>query len=604
MRSLTLLSCVALVPGVLAPAPAAAQDVSARAYLTPANGVQVGRAFIVNLELNGVQRFDEQPEVPDLEPFARYLGAGTSTNMQMVNGQTTVSLVVQLRYQAAQEGTFEIPAMSVRVGGQVLTTDPLQLRVTAGPPPAPAGASADTDETGVSATDLFITATASRTSVLEGEPLIMEYRIWTRVDVNGYSVTSLPEPEGFWVEELDQGQAAQTEQRERNGQQYVTAVVRRVALVPSGSGERTIEPLSIDAQVVVRQRSRDPFDRLFGRSLLGSVEPMTIRSNPVTITVRPLPAGRPEPFSGVVGSLSMEASLDRDTVDANDAVTLTIRVTGTGNLRTVPEPRLDLPEDFEVFPPEMSTSTRRRGAGLTGTRTYEYVLIPRAPGNRVIPSLTLGYFDREAERYATASTGELPLVVTGTVADGPSAAGARGGVTELRRDIRFIRLGDGDLRPVGGGLLESTSFWAFLLLPLLAVAGALGLRRHQDRLELDVAYARGRRAGRVARKRLAESRRLAQGDDPRAFYAEVARALRGFVADRMNTAEAGLQVTDLPGALAGRGVEDATAHELVECLEYCDRQRFAPPTSEPAERARFVDRASSLMTALDREMRS
>lgn len=585
---------------------ASGQDISARSYLTPANGAQVGRAFIVNVELNGLQRFDEQPQVPELEPFARYLGAGTSTNMQVINGQTTVSLVLQLRYQALEEGTFEIPAISVRAGGETYSTEPLQLRVTAGPPPAPsggAGSAGGADAPAVSPTDLFITANASRTTVLEGEPLILEYRIWTRVDVNGYSVSSLPEPEGFWVEELDQGQPAQTEQRERNGQQYVTAVVRRVGLIPTGSGERSIDPLSIDAQVVVRRRSNDPFDRFFGRSLAGSVEPVSIRSNPVTITVNPLPPGRPEPFSGVVGSLALEANLDRDTVDANDAVTLTVRMTGTGNLRSVPEPRLDLPDDFEVFPPEVTTGTRRRGAGITGTRTYEYVMIPRAPGNRTIPALTLGYYDNEAGRYRTASTGDLPLVVTGIVADGPTAAGARGGITELRRDVRFIRLGDGALRPARENLFQGPAFWLFLLLPVAAVLGALGLRKHQDRLELDVAYARGRRAGRVARKKLSEASRLAQGNDPRAFYAEVARALRGFVADRLNVAEAGLQMSDLAGVLSRRGAPDSTAAELIECLEHCDRQRFAPPTADTDTRARFVERASGLMTALDRELR-
>ncbi len=585
------------------PAGSAAQDVSARTYLTPANGVQVGRAFIVNLELTGVQRFDEQPQVPDLEPFASYLGAGTSTNMQMVNGQTTVSLVVQLRYQAAQEGTFEIPAMTVRAGGAELATEPLQLTVTAGPPPVAPGATGGGAAPGVSADDLFVTATATKTNVLEGEPLVLEYRIWTRVDVNGYAITSLPEPEGFWVEELEQGQQAGTEQRERNGSQYVTAVVRRVALVPTGSGERVIDPLEIEAQVRVRRASRDPFDRLFGGVMRGTVEPASIRSNPLTIRVRPLPAGRPEPFSGVVGSLSISADLDRDTVDANDAVTLTVRVSGNGNIRSVPEPSLDLPDDFEVFPPEVSTSTRRSGAGMSGTRTYEYVVIPRAPGNRTVPALTLGYYDTETGAYRTASTGDIPLVVTGTVADGATTLGARGGVTELRRDIRFIRLGDGDLRPLRRPLTDSGVFWTLLLLPMALALGALGLRKHQDRLEMDVAYARGRRAGRVAKKRLGDASRLATGEDPRAFYAEVARALRGLVADRLNLAEAGLQTGEVDGVLRERGVPDVTATALRECLDHCDRQRFAPPDTDTSERTAFLEQASTLMTTLDGELR-
>ncbi len=599
LRSLT-----GLVLAALTAVPAWAQDVSARAYLTPANGVQVDRPFTLNLEITGVQRFDAQPQIPSLDPFATYLGAGTSTNRQMINGQTTVSLTVQFRFQAAQEGTFEVPAMSVRAGGQTLTTEPLQLLVTTGPPPAAAGTAEAGDASGVSSTDLFITATPSKTSVLDGEPLVVEYRIWTRVNVNAYTITSLPEPEGFWVEELDSGELNQTEQRERNGEPYVTALVRRVALVPSGAGQRTIDPLAVEAQVRVRRQSNDPFDRLFPGSLLAQREPVAVLSNPVTITVRPLPSGRPEPFSGVVGALALEATLDRDTVAANDAVTLTIQVSGTGNLRSVPDPVGPLPDDFEVFPPEVTTRTRRAGAGLAGTRTYEYVMIPRAPGNRTIPAITLGYYDTEAGGYRTASTGDIGLVVTGTGTEGLTARGGRGGVTELRRDIRFIRMGDGDLRAADRGLLWGPAFWMFLLLPLVTVAGALGLSRHQGRLELDVAYARGRRAGRVAKKRLTEARSLAVGDDTRAFYAEVARALRGLVADRLNLAEAGLQTAELSAVLGSRGVRDETAAELIECLEYCDRQRFAPTTTDPAERSQFLSRASELMTALDTETRT
>jgi hypothetical protein len=150
--------------------------------------------------------------------------------------------------------------------------------------------------------------------------------------------------------------------------------------------------------------------------------------------------------------------------------------------------------------------------------------------------------------------------------------------------------------------VRGTAFWTFALLPMAGVAGALALRRHRDRIEGDVAYARGRRASRLARKRLAEARRLSTGDDARAFYAEVARALRGFVADKLNVAEAGMQIGDLRAGLARARVPDATTGELVDCLEHCDRQRFAPPTPE-GERARFLERAGMLMTSLDREIR-
>jgi len=493
----------------------------------------------------------------------------------------------------------------VSAGGRVFTTEPLTLTVSASPPPAQGGQpGGQAGAGGISAADLFVTAEASKSRVRDGEPFTVEYRIWTRVDVGSYSLTHVPEPEGFWVEDLAQATQPQVEQIVRDGQQYATAVIRRVALVPTGPGERTLEPLGVEAQVRVRRSGNDPFRDLFGRnSLFGtSVVPTAVLSNSLTIEVEALPPGRPEPFSGVVGSLAISADLDRDTVDANDAVTLTIRVSGQGNVRAIPEPVLDLPPDFEVFPPEVSQSIRPSGSGLSGSKTFEYVMSPRAPGARTIPSISMGYFDSGADAYRTAATGDIPLTVTGIIAEGPSGL-ARGGISQLREDIRFIHLGGGGLRPLDRFLFSEATFWMFMLLPMAGVLGALGLRRHWDRLEGDVAYARRRRAGRVAKKRLAEARRLAGGDDARAFYAEVARAMRGFVADKLDLSEAGMQMTDLEAGLTRRRVSESTVGELLGCLEHCDRQRFAPQDGDNEEQARFLERASVTMTTLDREVR-
>ena len=573
-----------------------------RAFLSPGSTVGVGRQFVLNLEIRGVSSVDRDPVLPDMATFAQYLGSGTSTSMQMSGGRTTVALTVQYRFQALQEGTFQIEPLQVEVAGQVYNTDALPLTVSSAPP-SPGASTGRPQIDGIAASDLFVTADASRTSVLVGEPLTIEYRIWTKVDVTSYGLTSVPEREGFWVEDLPQAAQPQVEQRVRDGQQYATAVIQRVALVPTGAGQRTIAPLGIEAQVRVRGR-RDPLDRIFGRSSLfgTSVVPTSVLSNPLTIEVEPLPPGRPEPFSGIVGSLEITAEVDRDTVDANDAVTLTIRLSGQGNLRAVPEPALDFPRDFEVFPPEVTESVQPSGDGLSGSKVFEYVLIPRTPGERAIPSVSMGYFDASSDRYRIASTDEILLEVTGEVNEVPVSL-QRFGVTQLREDIRFIRLGDGALRSVERVLFQGGAFWTFLLLPMAALLGALGLRRHWDRLEGDVAYARGRRAGRVARRRLAAAQRLVDGGDSRAFFAEVAKALRGFVADRLNVAEAGMQIAELRMKLAGRGASTEVAADFLHCLEQCDRQRYAPVGADVEERVQFLEQAGAVMTALGGEIR-
>jgi hypothetical protein len=600
LRSLALVALAAVMP-----AAAAAQDVSVRAYLNPGATVGSGRQFVLNVEVTGSQSVSRQPDIPDLSAFAQFLGSSQQSSIRMVNGATSITLTIQYRFQALEEGSFTIPAFDVDVGGRTFRTEPLSLTV-APTAQAPSGGGGGGGAAGggdaVAAEDLFVTAEATKTRVVDGEPFVVEYRIWTRVDVNSFTITRLPEPQGFWVEDVTPTGQPQVEQLQRNGQNYTTAVIRRVALVPTGAGERTIDPIGVEAQV--RVRSRDPFDDFFGgSSIFGSrAVPTSAASNRLTVTVSPLPPGRPQPWSGVVGSLRLTAELDRDSVGANDAVTLTIRATGEGNLRAVPEPELDLPADFEAFPPEVSESVRELGAGLAGEKTFEYVLIPRAPGSRALGPFRMGWYDPSTRAYRMAETQPLGLTVSGTGVGGGPAVLSRGGVAQLREDIRFIHLG-AELSPAGRGLLGSVGFWMFALLPLAGIAGAVTLRRHRDLLEGDVAYARGRRASRVAKKRLAQARGLAGGTDSRAFYAEVARALRGLAADRMNMAEAGLRTDQLPALLASRGVDEATIRETMSCLEHCDRQRFAPPSHDAGEEARFLERAGALMSTLDRAIR-
>jgi hypothetical protein len=297
---------------------AAAQGVSVRAYLTPGSTVGVGRPFTLNVEVTGAQSLSEEPRVPDLS-FAQYLGSGTSSAVQMINGRTSVSVTVQYRFQALTEGTHEVPSFPVTAGGTTQRTDPLEIVISASPPAPGQGERAA--DGGVPAEDLFLTAEATKTRVHDGEPFIVEYRIWTLVDVGSFSFTRVPEPRGFWVEDVTPEGQPRIERITRNGRAYTTAVIRRVALVPSGAGTRTLEPVGLEVQVRVRRS--DPFGDLFGGS--SSVVPTSVLSNPLRIVVEPLPPGRPEPFSSVVGRLELEASIDRDSVAANEAVTLTVR---------------------------------------------------------------------------------------------------------------------------------------------------------------------------------------------------------------------------------------------------------------------------------------
>ncbi len=582
--------------GVAAPFDVAAVQLEAHASVTP-SVVPLNGQFTLDVEVRGTNQMDVEPSLPDLGDFSRYIGRNSSTSVQMINGVTTVSLIIQYRYRAIREGTFEIGVVEVEAGGQVLRTQPVTLTVsTAGA--AVGGGSGPQNPAGVGPDDLFIVAEVGKTRVYQNEPIEVSYRLFTRVNVTSFTLVDLGESEGFWVEEVPGPQNPEVEQRVRGGQPYTTAVVRRVVLFPAGSGTKTIEPLSVEVSVQVRRQARSIFDDFFGGgSLFGSQVPAVIVSNPVEVEVLPLPvAGRPQSFTGLVGRLNVSASIDRSSVETNDAVTLELIVEGEGNLRGLAAPIIDFPGDFEVFPPEVTETIDRAGSRIRGSRAYTYVLIPRSPGEKSIPPVEMSYFDAESGLYATSASEPLRLEVTGDAIIGVPIG--RAGVETLREDIRFIRIGPPSLGALGGSLTDAPGFWIVTLLPLVALLGALGLRTHWDRLEGDVAYARGRRAGRIAKKRLGEARRVMAEGDARAFYAEVERALRGFLADKLNVAEAGFMSEVAEAELRRRGVSEADTKEYFDCLGECDRARFAPPGSSAEEKSGFFDRAAEAMTSV------
>ena len=582
--------------GVAAPFDVAAAQLEAYASVTP-SVVPLNGQFTLDVEVKGTNRMDVEPSLPDLGQFSRYLGRNSSTSMQMINGVSTVSLIIQYRYRAIREGTFEIGVVEVEAGGQVLRTQPVTLTVSTAGAGAGGGAGPE-NPAGVGPDDLFIVAEIGKTRVYQNEPIEVSYRLFTRVNVTSFTLVDLGESEGFWVEEVPGPQNPEVEQRVRDGQPYTTAVVRRVVLFPAGPGTKTIESLSVEASVRVRRQARSIFDDFFGGgSLFGSQVPAVIVSTPVEVEVLPLPVeGRPQSFTGLVGRLNVSASLDRSSVETNDAVTLELIVEGEGNLPGLAAPIIDFPGDFEVFPPEVTETIDRSGFRIRGSRAYTYVLIPRSPGEKTIPPVEMSYFDAESGLYATSASEPLRLEVTGDPVIGVPMG--RAGVETLREDIRFIQIGPPSLGVLGGSLVDTPGFWIVALLPLVALLGAVGLRRHWDRLEGDLAYARGRRAGRVAKKRLGQARRVMSGGDARAFYAEVERALRGFLADKLNVAEAGFMSEVAEAELRRRGVSVVATKKYFGCLGECNRARFAPPSSSAEERSEFFDRAVDAMTSV------
>jgi hypothetical protein len=594
---------LALAAGLLAAAsPVLAYDV---VLSLSRNQVAVGEQFTLTVEVrhDGVGNVP-QPDLPDVQNI-RFVNSYSSRNFSYVNGKMTASLAVQHVLVADEPGEYTLGPAVAGKGGDAAKSNTVTLQVV------PAGSSTNVpkrfgdDEAAQSSVgrDLIVLAKVDDEEPWVGEQITYTFTFLRRVRILEGTRYTAPSSVGFWAEELDT-----TEPREvmLEGQRYIAERVR-TALFPTGAGEFTIGEALLQTAVEDRtaRRRQDPFD-IFNSDPFGffrSGREVRLKTDPITVHVRPLPeAGKPAGFSGAVGQFHLEATADRQALKAGEPVTLRVTLAGEGNLKTVPAPDLVSFDDFKIYESESAESTFVRGDKIVGTKTWEYVLVPTSGGEVQIPAVRVSTFDPTTEQYAMLATDAIPLQVEATDLDQALAMGgdmqiAKERVRLRQRDIRWVKPLPGRLRTEGAAPWARPWLLAAHVVPLVAVAGSVALRRHRDRLRSDVRYARRRRAARAATKRLASSQQALARGDLAAFYAELSAALRGYVADRLHLAAANLDEATVRGRL---DAPDEVADELFELLGTCDSARFSPLGSDAGHAAAIAGRARDWLAGAEK----
>ncbi len=609
------MSCFPALLVLLLPSAVLAQDIQVSAHLNRPV-VALDQQFELTVEVSGSDaNSTPQPPVPGLDRFASYVGSSTSTSMQFVNGKMSVSKTYTHHYIAGTVGKHTIPAVELRHNGKVYASTPVKLEITASPAaqkpgrsgrrqPGKPGAADNLDEV------LFLKAFAEKKRVFQNEPVIVTYKIYTAVNVSNYGVSQLPNTAGFWTENFELPGRPPLYEGVVNGRQFKVADIKKVALFPQGPGKKTLDPMEIECEVQVprqRRQRRDIFDNFLNDPFFdfGRTVRKKLRSNPVTIDVLPLPAeSRPRDFAGAVGAYSIEATVDKASAKTNEAISFKVTIAGNGNIKILPKPVVSFPADFEVYDPKITETISRKGGEISGSRTFEYILIPRFPGNQTIKPVRFSYFDPARRTYKQIATNPIDI----TVARGEEqfattrVGGSKEDVRFIGQDIRFIQTRLPEFKLRGSVLYKTVWFHLVLFLPLAALAGALGYRRHQDRLSSNVAYARSRKANQMAMKRLKKANQLLSKGGSKEFYSEIASALMGYVGDKLNVSSAGLMTDEVERILSERKVKQEVVTQFLECLQDCDFQRFAPGGTDNGEMRSFFDRAREAIVTLEREL--
>jgi len=538
----------------------------------------------------------EDLRIAELSEFFEIL-YGPSTSMSssttIVNGkyQSETSYGFTYVLRPKKTGTFTIPAATASINGNKIKSNSLSIRVL---PTDQQGGGGQTQQKSSSAAaapsqdggssqsvtndQVFIRAIPSKTQVSEQEGLLVTYKIYTRVDISGMQNPKFPEFKGFMAQEVEVPQNRQWDLENYNGANYQTTILKQTVLYPRETGSLSIEKGSFDLVLRVKNRNtrvRSIFDDFFDTY---SEVKKTVYCNSVKINVTPLPAGKPADFCGVTGSLSMTSTISSQKVKANEAVTIRIKISGNGNMKMIPTPELTFPADFDPYDPKVDNAFKNTTSGVSGTKSIEYLVIPRFPGTFDIPATSISYFDLATHKYKTLTT--QPYTIEVAKGDGSitNISGKFANQEQLRllgSDIRYLKTNI-QLQKQPHLFFATLPFWLAYLIPLIFFGIMLLLNRKKLKDNADIARVRNRKANQVAVKRLKQASAFLKEGKKDLFYDEVLKALWGYTSDKLSIPLSKLDKETIELQLTESKVGEDIRKEFIDILQTCEYARFAP----------------------------
>ena len=565
---------------VMTTAFAVAQTLTASAPSRVSVGEQFRLSYTVNTQNVSDFRAGNIPA-----EFEVLIGPNRSmqSSYQMINGHTSQSSSITYTYivAATKGGSYTIPAAHVVVDGKKIASNALTIKVIgstgSNSRPYNDDEGEEVREMGsrISGSDLFIKVSANKKRVYEQEPILLTYKVYTLVQLSQLR-GDMPDLKSFYTQEVDLPQQKSFSLETVNGRPYRTCTWSQYVMFPQTTGKLHIPAITFEGVVIQQNRNVDPFEAFFNGGS-GYVEvKKKIEAPGIEIQVDPLPQ-RPATFSGGVGKFNISAQLDKTETKANDPITLRIIVSGTGNLKLIKQPVINLPKDFDKYEPKVTEQTKLTTAGIEGSKIYDVLIVPRHQGKYDIPPVEFTYFDTSTKRYETVKTEAFHLdVAKGSGASAVSDFSGQDELQELNKDIRFIKTGDADQHLTGDYFFGSTAYWITIAALVLVFITLFVIFRQRAIDNANVTAMRGKKANKVATKRLKQAARLMTDNKPGEFYDEVLRALWGYVGDKLNIPVAQLSHDNISSKLAERGVHQSIIDKFIGALDECEFERYAP----------------------------
>ena len=560
-----------------------AQTLTGSAPSHVATGEQFRLTYTVNTQDVSDFRAGDIPE--ELEVL---IGPNRSmqSSYQMINGHTSSSSSITYTYivRATKNGSYTIPPAHVVVGGKSIASNSLTVKVTGSGSVSSSGSSRQQSNnegeirdagSQISGSDLFIKVSANKKRVHEQEPILLTYKVYTLVGLTSLR-GDMPDLKSFYTQEVDLPQQKSFSIETFNGRPYKTTTWSQYVMFPQMTGKLEIPSITFEGIVVQQNRNIDPFEAFFNGGS-GYIEvKKKIQAPGIEIQVDPLPQ-RPANFSGGVGKFNISAQFDKTEIKANDPVSMRVIVSGTGNLKLIKQPVVNFPKDFDKYEPKITDKTKLTSNGIEGSMIYDILVVPRHQGKYEIPPVEFTYFDTSENAYKTIKSESFTLdVAKGSGAGTVNDFTGQTDLQELTKDIRYIKTGDTRQHSLDDFFFGSTGYWISLTVLALLFISLFIIFRQRAIDNANVTKMRGKKANKVASKRLKKAARLMSDNKPSEFYDEVLRALWGYVGDKLNIPVEQLSHDNISQRLSDRNVGEDTVSQFIGALDECEFERYAP----------------------------
>ena len=556
-----------------------AQTLTASAPSRVAVGEQFRLTYTVNTQNVSDFRAGDIPS--ELEVL---IGPNQSmqSSYQIINGHASQSSSVTYTYivAATKGGSYTIPAARAVVDGKQIRSNTLTIKVVGStgnnsrPYTGDEGEEVRDMGSRISGSDLFIKVSANKKRVFEQEPILLTYKVYTLVQLSQLR-GDMPDLKSFYTQEVDLPQQKSFSLENVNGRPYRTCTWSQYVMFPQTTGKLQIPAITFEGIVIQQNRNVDPFEAFFNGGS-GYVEvKKKIEAPGIEIQVDPLPQ-RPASFSGGVGKFNITAQIDKTETKANEPITLRVIVSGTGNLKLIKQPIVNLPKDFDKYEPKVTDQTKLTTSGIEGSKIYDMLIVPRHQGQYDIPPVEFTYFDTATKRYETVKSEGFHLDVAKGSGTGSVSDFTGDGVDELNKDIRFIKTGDANQHHTGDFFFGSGVYWGIIAALIIVFFALFVIFRQRAIDNANVTKMRGKKANKVATKRLKMAARLMTDNKPSEFYDEVLRALWGYVGDKLNIPVAQLSHDNISQKLAERNVHQSIIDKFIGAIDECEFERYAP----------------------------